>query len=593
MDERGSLRIKAVLLALAAAAVVGAVAAAVLVLSPSGDGASSQLVAVAFRTDGGSPALSVAYGNADDVELDLPAGEYYVDLAYGSDAIFDMGHQTSTGHPMGFGRFWDTTPGKRFTHPEIAAALRTVAGFASDAEAVRLDLLSSASAGFTQPLFSGETTATDFERFYTGYRALGDNEASVTAALKLLDSQLASAEPPRYVRADGAPPAGLLDKLLDSTLPDFFNQMRKLPERERGRVIDIVARMDGTEKQQAFEGLPPNLRGDASTYEEWVQSVERGDLDQQLGAIHGYLYAVATGATQDAGHTPGQSLAEDGGPLLQSGLDLEVKAYGKVPNVGKAVDVTKKALEWEKYARKLYADPNAGAADVLKGPYQAFVKDHIKADLRKAMPDAPEKVIDALAGQLSKRVVSALASGLATPTPGADVSSGRTPGYPPLSAADATDTPEPSGHSGRHGGVDRVRRRHRRATTARRGRARHRRRRRDGRPAAVPAARRHRRAHAPAGAGGVRLHRQRSCRRYRDGGGGGTDDGSAADGAHHSAGRSDRSARADDPARPADRRSATATATGADEGPVRELRPGVRAGSPLGSSRPRRTSSPH
>ncbi len=440
MSERGSLRIKAVLLALALAAVAGIVGAVALVLAPGGGDAGADVVAVAFRTDGGSPAVTVAYGNTSDVELDLPAGEYEVELAYG-DVIFDMGRQPG-GQPMRFGKVTD--PGRRNTYPDVAAALRTVAGFASDAEGVRLDMLSSASAGYTQPLFHGEPAAADFERFYTGYRALGNDEAALTAALKLLDGRLASVEPPRYVRANGGPPAGLLDKLLDSTMPEFFNRIRKLPERERARVIEIVARMDGTEKQEAFAGLPPNLRGNASSYEEWVQSVKGGDLDEQLGAIHGYLYTVATGATQDAGHTPGQSMAEEGGPLVQSGIDLEVKAYGKVPNVGKIVDVTKKSLEWEAYIRKLYADPNAGGAALLKGPYQAFVKDKIKKDLRKAMPDAPDKVIDTLASQLAKGIASTLASGLATPTLGGNARGGGSSGYPPLSEADATDTPEPT-----------------------------------------------------------------------------------------------------------------------------------------------------
>src|SRR5207302_9712428 len=162
-----------------------------------------------------------------------------------------------------------------------------------------------------------------------------------------------------------------------------------------------------------------------------------GDLDQQLGAIHGHLYVVDTGATQQAGHTPGQSMAEEGGPLVQSGLDLEVKAYGKVPNVGKGIDITKKALDWESYVRKLYSDPNAGAAAILKGPYQKLVKDRIKADLMKAMPGTPEKVIDLLAGQLAKGAVAALSSGLNTSP--ADVSANdatTAPNYPPAEPAE-------------------------------------------------------------------------------------------------------------------------------------------------------------
>ena len=121
-----------------------------------------------------------------------------------------------------------------------------------------------------------------------------------------------------------------------------------------------------------------------------------------------------------------------------------MKAYGKVPNVGKGIDITKKALDWESYVRKLYSDPNAGAAAILKGPYQKLVKDRIKADLMKAMPGTPEKVIDLLAGQLAKGAVAALSSGLNTSP--ADVSANdatTAPNYPPAAPAEPTQTALP------------------------------------------------------------------------------------------------------------------------------------------------------
>jgi hypothetical protein len=121
-----------------------------------------------------------------------------------------------------------------------------------------------------------------------------------------------------------------------------------------------------------------------------------------------------------------------------------VKAYGKVPNVGKGIDITKKAIDWEGYVRKLYSDPTAGASAVLKGPYQKLVKDRIKADLMKAMPGTPEKVIDVLAGQLAKGAVAALASGLdnSPANAAATVGSGSS-NDPPAAPAEPTETLPP------------------------------------------------------------------------------------------------------------------------------------------------------
>ncbi len=327
-----------VLIAIGALGAIWVLSSVVLygVFSRDGDGAESQVIAVAFRADGGSPAVAVAYGHPYDMDLELPAGDYYVQLVNGADAIMNLGKVPfSDGHGMHFAKF--SGPTSDSDHDD-AAALRTVANFVNDVESARLDVLSSASGGFTQPLFTADVSGDDFARFYASYLALGDEEANLTAALTMLAKEMAVREPVRYVRADGAPPAGLFDTLLDKTLPDFFNRMRKLPERERGRVQQIIAQMDADEKQEAFDSLPANLRGDAGNFDEWQQAVRRGELDQQLGAIHGHLYAEAIGATQKAGQTLGKAVAEESGPLLESGADLMIKAYGKVPHIGKAVE---------------------------------------------------------------------------------------------------------------------------------------------------------------------------------------------------------------------------------------------------------------
>jgi hypothetical protein len=56
----------------------------VRLVSRGGDGADSQVIAVAFRADGGSPAVTVAYGHPTTQALP-PDGDYYVQLVSSAD----------------------------------------------------------------------------------------------------------------------------------------------------------------------------------------------------------------------------------------------------------------------------------------------------------------------------------------------------------------------------------------------------------------------------------------------------------------------------------------------------------------------------
>jgi hypothetical protein len=413
-------------------AAVLAVAALAASGCPFGGGSADpaeQVTAFAVRVDGGSPAVTVAYGDPDEFDVGLPAGDYYVIAVNGDNAVLDGGIvQVEEDASFAFTKFTGEADGR-------SAALGALASFLTDAELLRLDLLEATSAGFTAPLFSADVDvdSSAFERFYSGALALAEREAEVIAAVQDAGSGQQTAA------KLSAPVAGVMDRLAEKLLPDFFNRMRTLGERERTRVNAIIAEITPADQKVIFDEMPISLRGGASSFEQWHRQVQSGEMDDQMGAIHGYLYAVAGDAASASGHTLGRSMAEEGAPLVESGTDLLVKAYGRVPHVGKAIEVTKKAREWEAYARKLYKDPEGGVNDLLRGPYQKFVKDRIKGDLRKSMPDAPEKVIDALAAQLSKQIVGVLATRPAAVV-GQDAS-GASPGAPPASGI---ETPEGS-----------------------------------------------------------------------------------------------------------------------------------------------------
>jgi hypothetical protein len=181
--------------------------------------------------------------------------------------------------------------------------------------------------------------------------------------------------------------------------------------------------MSSQDKEDAFGQMPENLRGGATDFDQWLRQVKDGKHDEQLGAIHGHLHASATEATQKSGHTLGTTIVEEGAPLVRSGTDLMVKAYGKVPGVNKALDLTKKVKEWDAYLQKVYADPLGTLEASARKNAESALADRIKKDLTKLAPDLGKSTIDALSKQLAKSVVAAIPKLAGSPTSGPVVGS--------------------------------------------------------------------------------------------------------------------------------------------------------------------------
>jgi hypothetical protein len=417
------------LLAMALAVAFGAGTFAALMAATGGfggDDSGDGLVALAFRLDEGSPAVSGFAGDLEENLIELPAGQYYVVAVTPDDAVLSLGLvEIADGEMLGLAPYDDGSAGN-LTDPQRAAAIRTIATFLADVELAKLSVFESLSGGFQAPLAdpSVQPGAEDLEALVARFGEIAGQEAAVTEAIAAMEAEAELAHPVSYVQAGETPVGRLFGTLLDKLLPDFINRVRKVGERERVRSLEIADGIDPAERQGVFDGMPPNLRGGATNFDEWRQSLERGELDDATGAIHGYLYVAATDATQRTGNTPGQSIAEEGGPLLQDGVDYAVESYGKVPHVGKMIDVTNKARKWEEYADKFYKDPGAGVEAAVKDQYIKALKDKIKKDLREMAPNLSEAVLDSLVGQLAARIIAngpQLVAAIATGTPSADL----------------------------------------------------------------------------------------------------------------------------------------------------------------------------
>ena len=405
------LRRTSIVFSLSALVGVAAVAAAIVLATgaASRDAPDDALIALAVRVDGGSPALSVFAGDLQEHPIELPAGSYYMEAVNADDAAFSLGIlEVEDGQKIAFAPFSDTGNGKA-TDREHAAAVRTIASLLADVELARLSVLESFSGGFQTPLgeASGQPTVADLEVLDGLIAEIAAQEEAVMDAVAVLDGKLTAAHPVSFVHAGAAPPAGLLDHLLDTYFPDLFNRMRKLAEDERIRSIEIADKIAPHEREGIFGGMPANVRGKARNYEEWRQALERGDLDGAAAAIRGYLYGADTEAAWEAGHTPAATAAQQGRQLLEAGVDLALQAYGKVPHVSKMIEVTNKAREWEAYVRKVYDNPGAELEQLARDQFLATVRDQVEADLRELAPNLSDSVLSSLAAQLARNVVAA------------------------------------------------------------------------------------------------------------------------------------------------------------------------------------------
>lgn len=370
------------------------------------DESDGSLVALAFRLDGGSPALSGFAGDLEENLVGLPAGEYYIEAVTSDDAVLTLGVvEIADGEMLGMAPDTDT---EALRDAEHAAAIRTIATFLADVELAKLSVFESLSGGFQAPLLdpSVEPTAEDLEALVARYGEIAGQEASVLEAVATVEDGSDVAHPVSYVQAGGSPAGRLFGSLLDNLLPDFINRIRNVGERERERSLEIVENIDPWQGQEVFEGMPANLRGGAASFEEWREALERGELDDATGAIHGYLYVAATDATQRSGHTPGASLAEEGAPLLRDGVDYALESYGRVPHVSRMIEVTNKTLEWEEYARELYENAGATLDQIESGEFLQTLQDRMEADLREMAPHLTDAVVESLAAQMAARIVA-------------------------------------------------------------------------------------------------------------------------------------------------------------------------------------------
>jgi hypothetical protein len=372
----------------------------VLASGCGGDGPFTSVL-VAVRTDGGSPALSAFGGDLETNAIGLPPGTYDMTAVNADGDVFPLPEVAFESGDMMRGTRFSGGP----ANPELADAVRTIAGFVFEIESGRLGALETMSAGYTTTLFDPEVEpdGDDLQELFDTLETIASQEDAVRSAIGLFEDEMAEVrQPVAYVSKDASPPRGELEDELTA----LFFAIGNARERERSRVIGLLQNYKGN-TARLFEGLPSELRGGAQSYAEWSQFIRDGDLDKQLGKIHKLVESDPAAGL--ARKTSQQTMAEESAPLL--GADVTGSSFGKTPGVPKSADLAARLGGWWAYVQLYYGEGKVNPALTEKDSER--IAKTIATEIAKWAPDLPTKTREAVAGQIAGKLISTMNPGTA------------------------------------------------------------------------------------------------------------------------------------------------------------------------------------
>jgi hypothetical protein len=384
-----------------------------------GDGEETGILAVAFRLDGESPLITAYFGDPTENPLQLPAGRYYIEALDQDDLAISLGAvDIEEGDVVDFPPSFDAAGGS--VDAERAESLKAVASFLIDVELSELVFLKAVTGGFTELPFDPavEPDAASVQELFEIYAEIAAQEDAIEAALSQIDDRAEVSLGVLYVRSPWAPAPGLTD-LLKKKLNDWLFEddgllswmKRATGEGKRESILQIAEQIPEQDRESVFNGTPTRLTGNAHDFDSWVEEIKQGNLDHELSAIYGELYSADPEAAARAKQRPIDVHAREGAEGVKHGAKKLLETYKKVPVVGKLIDTTEKALEWEEYAKKLAKDLGGTLDESARAHIRKQIEEKIKSDLKEHaanLPSLTDTGIDKLAEYFAKKAVGAL-----------------------------------------------------------------------------------------------------------------------------------------------------------------------------------------
>jgi cell division septation protein DedD len=416
--------------------------------------ASTPVVAVALRTDGGDPVLSTYAGDPDENPFWLPVGVYYLEAFDQDETLLLMSGVTITDQSLGQGMVafpLDFSSEGVYINAAQIEEIRDVFNFAISLDLCRLTFFEIASEDFSVPLYeSAEDIQIEaLDRLFALYDDMVSREDPSILALTHFEGRAATAGAWEQGGHMAVPSRGLFDSFVN-----FFGFARGAGERASQDVVGISALMTPQEKQDAFEMLPPALVGGATNYDEMIQKLKNGELNNNATQIRKNLMSDVgfAAAAQDfkKNGRPGLSIAhKEGAELVKRGAELQVEVVKKVlgdtlPGIDKGFDYADKVNEWAEFVKGAYTNPLGTLEGYTRGQVKGMISERIKNQLIKM--GVPDYELDTLVDKLSDQVMAKIPEFTkpATPTPTVKPSKTPKPTKTTKPPPGPTDTPGPS-----------------------------------------------------------------------------------------------------------------------------------------------------
>ncbi len=384
--------------------------------------ATNAVLAVAFRLDSASPGMSAYIGDTKANPFNVPPGAYNVLALDAQGRLISQDNvQVKAGDSIQLPGDFGAAGGVK-AHDQ-AAALKTLANFLSDSALGQLLALQGASAGFTGRIFdsSNKPTQAQFDPLTAWYADAATQQAATLKALDVIQSKVTATQAAVSLVAYRALPssqsvpavaAGPFDSL-KSKLLGFFGYAGDAGKRARERILQIGANLNPADRDEAFNAVRSGFKSDATNWNEFVQLLQSGKLDNQAAQIESDMrQATGFAAEAQATHnTTGDVVYREGAELVKQGAELDAEVIKTVlgqsfPDITKGFDLANKADEWATYIQNVYK----ATAGQDPAALQELIKQHIKDDLSKCCSDLPDDVANQIADSIGQRAVNAVDS---------------------------------------------------------------------------------------------------------------------------------------------------------------------------------------
>lgn len=412
--------------------------------TPDGDGASNAdergLMALATRLEPAPVRLVVYAADPTADPFELSPGTYSIEVTDG-ERVATLGEvNVRAGEVVSLPRGLDDSNSEQDT--ETAEAIGSIAAATLLVDRTRLTALEAASANQTRPLFAegDDDVSATLDELWALYAEAGTVSPTTLDAIDHLRERLAwrpatnEGGPKLVALGPALAPAqeGVKESVegawesIKESFDNFFGYAGDAGERASGDILIVAEEMTAEELEDAFAMVSPALTGGATNFQEMLDGVARGDLDDTAAQIRSQLWADPTFAShaqeQCVCNSPSLSTAhQEGAELVTRGAELQAAIVqtalaaqfpGMTQGFEKAEEWIEQADEWRdqgnewvEYLEEVYADPLGALEDAGRERLEEALADRIGADIALRFPDMDEEVADRLTSALSGAVI--------------------------------------------------------------------------------------------------------------------------------------------------------------------------------------------